>query len=180
MIQVVNIKTYKASDYPDSVQVYIGRAMPRLPGSPLGNPFKLRLACEREATVAKYETWLRTRLEADTPQRREIERLADYAENLVLACWCAPKLCHGDVVKKVIEERLAARRPDTWDAINERRCALIRKNVNRTITPEESEELARLQQLADERIRELAPLPIAELEAYMRAHGIEIDEAEND
>lgn len=68
---------------------------------------------------------------------------------------------------------------DTWDAINERRCALIRKNVNRTITPEEASELERLQQLADERIRELAPLPVAELEAYMRAHGIEIDEKEN-
>lgn len=113
MIHIANIKTYKLSDYPGQhVYEYIGRAMPRRPGSPLGNPYKLRLACEREAMVAKYETWLRARLEADTPQRREIERLADYSENLVLLCWCAPELCHGDVVKKIIEERLSARRQE--------------------------------------------------------------------
>jgi aminoglycoside phosphotransferase (APT) family kinase protein len=72
----------------------------------------LRFEAEREEVLAKYEAWLRERLETDTPQRREIERLADYAEDLVLACWCAPKLCHGDVVKRVIEEILDNRRRD--------------------------------------------------------------------
>src|SRR5262245_60813203 len=112
-IRVVNIKTRRNDG---ALCVYIGRAMPGRPGSPLGNPFKLRLAFEREATVAKYETWLRERLKSDTPQRREIERLTDYAEELVLACWCKPELCHGDVVKKIIEEQLAARQPESADA----------------------------------------------------------------
>lgn len=109
MIQVVNIKTYREADYPSSHQVYIGRAMPGRPGSPLGNPYKLRFEAEREEVLKKYETWLRSQLETDTPQRREIERLADYAEDLVLACWCAPKTCHGDVVKKIVEEELKRR-----------------------------------------------------------------------
>ena len=105
MIQVVNIKTYRSAD-----AVYVGRSMPGRAGSPLGNPFKLRFECDRKKILAKYEYWLREQLKTDTPQRREIERLADHSEDLVLACWCAPELCHGDVVKKVIEERLAARR----------------------------------------------------------------------
>lgn len=106
MIHVVNIKHYRPSDHPKSV--YIGRAMPGRAGSPLGNPYKLRLAYEREATVAKYEVWLRKQLETDTPQRREIERLVYLArdEDLALLCWCAPEICHGDAVKRIVEERL--------------------------------------------------------------------------
>jgi hypothetical protein len=113
MIQVVNIKTYRSDGYARHL-VYIGRAMPGRPGSPLGNPFKLRFEAEREEVLAKYEMWLRKQLETDTAARREIERLADHAEDLVLACWCKQPdrevACHGDVVKKVIEERLAERR----------------------------------------------------------------------
>jgi len=105
MIRIINLK-----DRRNRNAVYIGRAVPGRPGSPLGNPYKLRFECDREKILARYEYWLREQLKSDTPARREIERLADYAEDLVLACWCAPKLCHGNVVKKVIEERLAERR----------------------------------------------------------------------
>jgi len=104
MISVINLK-----DRRNHNAVYIGRDMPGRPGSPLGNPYKLRFECDREKILARYEYWLREQMKSDTPARREIERLANYAEDLVLACWCAPKLCHGNVVKKVIEERIAAR-----------------------------------------------------------------------
>lgn len=87
--------------------------MPRRPGSALGNPYKLQFECDRPKILAKYEYWLREQLKTDTPQRREIERLTDYSENLVLLCWCAPEKCHGDVVKKIIEEKLAQRRNTT-------------------------------------------------------------------
>lgn len=105
MIEIVNVKTYRGQN-----AVYIGRAMPGRPGSPLGNPFKLRFECDRAKILARYEYWLREQLKTDTPQRREIERLTDYAEGLVLACWCAPEPCHGEVIKKVIEEELKRRR----------------------------------------------------------------------
>lgn len=112
MIHVANIKTYKLTDYAHQsvVYEYVGRAMPKRPGSPLGNPYKLRFECDRPKILARYEYWLRERLKSDTPQRREIERLADHSENLVLLCWCAPEKCHGDVVKRIIEETLATRR----------------------------------------------------------------------
>lgn len=107
MIYVANIKTHRAVDRPGQ-QVYIGRAMPGRPASPLGNPFKLRFECDREKILARYEYWLREQLKTDTPQRREIQHLADCArdQDVVLLCWCAPKLCHGDAVKRIVEERL--------------------------------------------------------------------------
>ena len=66
---------------------------------------------------------------------------------------------------------------NSWDTINARRCDLIYKSVYSAITTEESEELERLQQLADDRVRALAPLPIKELEAYMRNKGIDVPDA---
>jgi hypothetical protein len=65
MIHVVNIKSYRMADYPGH-HVYIGRAMPGRPGSPLGNPFKLRFECDRAKILARYEYWLREQLKTDT------------------------------------------------------------------------------------------------------------------
>jgi hypothetical protein len=112
-IQVVNIKTYRPGG---GRGAYIGRAMPGRPGSPLGNPFKLRFESERAEILAKYEAWLRDRIETVETVRREIERLVYLArdEDLALLCWCKRPdrdvACHGDVIKAIIEERLSARR----------------------------------------------------------------------
>lgn len=109
MIHVVNIKTHSTNS--TGTTVYIGRSMPGRPGSPLGNPFKLRFESERAAVLAKYKAWLADQLSRDTAARQELERLAYIArdEDLVLACWCAPAICHGDVIKEEIERLL--RRP---------------------------------------------------------------------
>jgi uncharacterized protein DUF4326 len=105
MIRVINIK----SGIPDyTPAVYIGRKMPGRPGSPLANPFKLERDNwnERCAVLHKYRDWLQEQMESDTPARREIERLALLARNgpLLLLCWCAPRICHGDVVKEFVEQ----------------------------------------------------------------------------
>jgi hypothetical protein len=45
-------------------------------------------------------------MQIDTPARKEIERLAiiiSRRSDLLLLCWCAPKACHGDVVKEFVE-----------------------------------------------------------------------------
>ncbi|MCI0387521.1 MAG: N-6 DNA methylase [Acidobacteria bacterium] len=54
-----------------------------------------------------------------------------------------------------------------WEKTNERRAELIFKKVKKGISPEESAELNELQRLADARIRLIAPLPIAQMEAAM-------------
>jgi hypothetical protein len=99
MITVANIRTTKEG-------LYIGRTMPRLPGSVLGNPFRLEREADREQVCGRYEMWLEAKLTWDSPQRAEIYRLRDIhqrGETIVLLCWCAPKLCHGDIIKRIVE-----------------------------------------------------------------------------
>jgi hypothetical protein len=52
-----------------------------------------------------------------------------------------------------------------WEQTNEQRTQLILKKVKRTISPDETRDLDRLQELTDARLRLLAPLPLQELEA---------------
>lgn len=93
MIHIANIKTYSYSEYPGSHvnHVYIGRQMPGLQGSPLGNPHKLQYESERAEVLAKYEAWLKEKLSTDTPQRQRVpganrgfRGLTDMSESLVL------------------------------------------------------------------------------------------------
>ena len=94
MINVVNKKNYIGSGE------YIGR------GSPLGNPFKMMGESEREVVIKRYKQWLWEQINKETEQKKEIMRLArKYKKEgvLVLICYCAPKSCHGSVIKAAIE-----------------------------------------------------------------------------
>lgn len=93
---VVNIRGLDRTEY----DVYIGRQNKRygLQGSPFANPFKMKnqSEAERERVIAEYEQYLRRTMvvlalcRAQLPGKR-------------LACWCAPKACHGDVLAKVAD-----------------------------------------------------------------------------
>lgn len=105
MITVTNIK-HGIPDY--TAAVYIGRKMPGWTASPLGNPYRLKRESERCKAVEQYRAWLTEQMKSDTPARAEIERLAVIARStdLLLLCYCAPKLCHGDVVKEFVERAI--------------------------------------------------------------------------
>ncbi len=87
---------------------YIGR------GSPLGNPFShiqgtkaAFVVDSRDEAVDRYEEWLSERMKAqDQEILKELYRLKEIALSgpLNLVCFCAPKRCHGDVIKRVIEK----------------------------------------------------------------------------
>ena len=83
---------------------YVGRP------SPLGNPFKLECESNCDAVIARYEVWLRERIAArDQRVCDELNRLYVIARDtglLELACWCAPKRCHAEVIRKVLLEVL--------------------------------------------------------------------------
>jgi len=102
-ITVVNKKTFTGPSE------YIGRTMRNLNGSPLGNPFRVKPhgPYTREASVLKmYRQWLWEQMQNTSgPVYRELLRLAGIALNepLTISCWCAPELCHGDVIKRAIE-----------------------------------------------------------------------------
>ena len=94
-IQVVN-KHHKAQG------TYIGR------GSPLGNPFKVG-PLSRHQAIVMYEDWLKKRIqEQDTAVCRALNAIGHAAMDgpVKLLCFCAPKPCHGDVIKRVVLEAL--------------------------------------------------------------------------
>ena len=109
MINVVN----KYKHEPSNNDVYIGR------GSPLGNPFtgskkventKATFQCSsREEAIENYEKYLRLAIyENDSYICNEMNRIWRMAKtgDVNLVCFCKPKACHGDIIKKLIEEKL--------------------------------------------------------------------------
>ena len=77
--------------------------------SPLGNPFVMDTESDREDVIKKYKFWISRQINLnDTATLRELNRLFNRAKkgDLNLICWCAPKPCHGDVIKKLLEEML--------------------------------------------------------------------------
>lgn len=106
MIQVVNVRNFPF-EYP-TPYIYVGRAMPgRFAGHPLGNPFKIRKNAtdqERIECLEKYRQWVKT-----VPNWQGLVRsLGERARlcKLPLGCWCAPQLCHAQVLAELIEEVL--------------------------------------------------------------------------
>jgi hypothetical protein len=69
---------------------YVGRP------SRWGNPFPLRPGDDRAECLAKYEAWLVTQphLMASLHELR----------GKVRGCWCAPQMCHGDVLARLADE----------------------------------------------------------------------------
>tara|TARA_R110000822_G_scaffold110654_1_gene240870 strand:+ start:150 stop:731 length:582 start_codon:yes stop_codon:yes gene_type:complete len=88
---------------------YIGRP------NPLGNPyshidkgtlaeFKVKT---REESVERYQEWFLEKMSyTNSLQSVEFNRLEDilYEKGtLDLVCWCSPNQCHGDIIKKYLE-----------------------------------------------------------------------------
>lgn len=67
--------------------VYIGRP------SIWGNPFIIGKDGTREDVVRKYEEWILNQPEL-------LKRVSEL-KGKVLACWCSPEACHGDVLSKL-------------------------------------------------------------------------------
>ena len=84
---VINIKKVESSliDY-----IYIGRP------SPYGNPFTLMGENDRENCVKKYREWIHK------PEQKSLRNLMrEKLRGRKLGCFCAPKLCHGDVIIEI-------------------------------------------------------------------------------
>lgn len=89
--------------------IYIGRGGKGKVTSPLANPFRVDVH-GREACLAKYKEWLDLKLkDRDTPQSVLLEQLTNMlmmGMDITLVCFCAPKRCHGDIIKEIVEKRL--------------------------------------------------------------------------
>jgi hypothetical protein len=83
---------------------YIGR------GSPLGNPFRIdnqasNSRTERDRVIKEYRRYFEQHWQKNDAMLKELRRLYRIAKQgtLVLGCFCAPKPCHGDVIKEFLE-----------------------------------------------------------------------------
>lgn len=82
---------------------YIGRP------SGLGNPFLMCNESERSIVCELYEYWLREELNNPlSDATKYFYELYEEAKkgDIILECYCAPKQCHGDIIKKLMEENL--------------------------------------------------------------------------
>ena len=101
-IEIVNVRGMKA--HAPGV-VYIGRACAGWKQSPLANPFAIGKDESRESVIEKYRHWLWREIQIRGSVYRELMRLSGiYAEGgkIVLACWCFPQTCHGEVIARAI------------------------------------------------------------------------------
>lgn len=76
---------------------YIGRRVRRynLHDSPLRNIFHIGVHGNRAEVIAKFEADARERL---------MDIIRELPEDAILACWCSPEPCHGDVIIKLWKE----------------------------------------------------------------------------
>lgn len=87
---IVNINRTKKYD------VYIGRAGKGLDGY-FGNPFPLEsFGGDRDACLAAYKTYFLDRVRKDEEFKRRVLAL----KGKTLGCFCAPDLCHGEVIEE--------------------------------------------------------------------------------
>jgi len=82
---------------------YIGR------GSPLGNPFPISGTNTRDVVCDKYMRWFTVQVSEKNPVvMAELARLEALARagDLVLGCFCSPQRCHGDTIRRYLNDRL--------------------------------------------------------------------------
>lgn len=79
--------------------LYIGRAFAEFPASKWQNLFSVA-AYGRFRSLNHYQSYVRSTLWDDLHE----------LDDEILGCWCKPKFCHGDVLKKLREEQLNALR----------------------------------------------------------------------
>lgn len=79
--------------------VYIGR-----PG-PFGNPFPLQSEGERLVCIEQFEKWF---LSDDSKAVEMRARALRELPGKILGCWCRPRICHGDVIARYVDENSGA------------------------------------------------------------------------
>ncbi|MCI0662595.1 MAG: DUF4326 domain-containing protein [Acidobacteria bacterium] len=100
MIHIENKKTYRSEG------IYAGRKMPGIPGSVLGNPFRIGRDGTRLQIISKYRCRLWEQIKLKNEAYDELRRIAELARrgDVTLVCWCAPELpCQATVIERSVE-----------------------------------------------------------------------------
>lgn len=100
-IRIANIKTGDVNIGDEGVFLIDRRTS-------LGNPFILTDESQRDEVCDKYEEWFYSTGLKDHDVNLYLQKIKDYLieyKRITLLCWCAPKRCHGETIKKWLEEQ---------------------------------------------------------------------------
>lgn len=105
MILICNLK-YDKPVYPYDVRVDRYNKV-------LGNPFFMVNETQRDFVCIQYEKWLKDKLiNKDQDVINELKRICDiYRQHGVLRlfCWCHPKRCHAETIKRIVEFKVGGK-----------------------------------------------------------------------
>lgn len=104
MIKVVN-------KYKEPNHIYCGR------GSALGNPFEMKDESQRDIVCDQYEQYFSEQVNV-IQNEKMLEQLRNiYFQALKgdvnLGCFCAPKRCHCDTIKRFIDSKIHLRQQNS-------------------------------------------------------------------
>lgn len=94
MIEICNLRNEKPKY---SYDIKVDRS------SVLGNPFVMKTEADRDRVCDEYEEYFYKRLKDCTTMQRIIDFYKEYGK-LRLFCWCYPKRCHAETIKRYIEK----------------------------------------------------------------------------
>lgn len=136
-----------------------------------GNWHKLTAPATNAEAREKFHGWLKGHCNQSSD-----EQIADKAAEIFTGVEYVPIEKYRIAVKQIedletqvhhISDRRILAITTNWPATNNRRAELIERKVARTITPDETAELSRLQSYASARQNLFGPLPTEELEAQL-------------
>lgn len=105
-LTVVHIKDSLKTE--NTASLYIGRGSPKSPkmeNAGLGNPFTVKQYGRGKAAEA-YRPWLWKQYNENPAVKQKIDGIVERikaGENIELVCFCKPKPCHGDMIKRLID-----------------------------------------------------------------------------
>lgn len=100
-INVVNKRTFK--DNGDGTIIPIHR------NHTLGNPFTLHREEDRSKVIEQYKEWIYQKIKDKDPTvTLALNTIANTVQQgkVYLICFCAPKPCHGDVIKEIVINKM--------------------------------------------------------------------------
>ena len=91
---IINLHTVDIKSWiKEPNNIYIGRRTSKLKASKWRNPFRINHRSSRKRVVRQFEVYIR--------KKRNLVKLISELEGKTLGCWCAPKLCHAQILHKL-------------------------------------------------------------------------------
>lgn len=100
MIRIINLRNYKLNE--NEVLIKVDRS------TILGNPYPMTSEKYRNEVCLKYVNHFERSMEDDEKFKNAINTIINLAKtkDIALGCWCYPKRCHAETIKKYIEKYL--------------------------------------------------------------------------